>query len=122
MTSLFRNLAVEPLDKKHRILKLGSKKHECVNKPKIQTEVAIVTSNIKSLSIQREKAEIEAKNKTQNQKTHFYRTFFKLLWLLKPAFIYELSCESRFWPSFSVNRILLTCLCSIFSQFNSNST
>lgn len=53
MTSLFRKLAVEPSDKKQRILLMGSKKHECVTKPKIQAEAAIVTSDMKSPSIQK---------------------------------------------------------------------
>lgn len=53
MTSFFRNLAVVLSDKKQRILLMVSKKHECVNKQEIQTEVAIVTPDIKSPSIQK---------------------------------------------------------------------
>lgn len=58
MTSLCRNLATVLSDKKQRILFIASKKHECVNKQKIQAEVAIVTSDIKSPRIQKRKGKL----------------------------------------------------------------
>lgn len=40
-------------DKKQKILLMVSKKYECINKQKIQAEVAIVTSDIKTPSVKK---------------------------------------------------------------------